>query len=396
MSDVALLQRIASFAIVAVLAASAAGCAKDETLAGRVVDDVVQVSVPSLFVPLPDSDAGFIPASGSAGSGPTRTPASGITAITGIGQYSRVTSVPVAQGDRVQAGGVLAAFDAAALDADVVASQAALAAARAQLPVLDDALDDIASGTSELSSARSEIFSAIAKLEKTRAQLSEKRAQLRGVLGSLPPSVPATLPPGVPRPPGPDQLRGAIVQLDAGIAKIDTGLVKARSGVRRLASARGRLGDAKTQLQNARDLARIAADASKVAVQLAQWRRTVAVVQAPAAGVVVSVARVGDVLAPGATVAVVRPDGAARITTWVTPEHASAVRLGQEATVSGDWSAGESFPARVSLVGTRALYPPTSFATREVHLTRAVPIEVTVDSPVAALPPGAPADVRLR
>ena len=45
-------------------------------------------------------------------------------------------------------------------------------------------------------------------------------------------------------------------------------------------------------------------------------------------------------------------------------------------------------PARVPL----ADYPPSYHTTDQVHLTRAVPVEVTVDSP---LPPGVPADLQL-
>jgi hypothetical protein len=59
----------------------------------------------------------------------------------------------------------------------------------------------------------------------------------------------------------------------------------------------------------------------------------------------------------------------------------------------------ELLDAEVTLVGDRADYPPTSFATDEVHLTRAVPVRLTltglVGQPRPSLPPGAPVDIEM-
>ena len=46
----------------------------------------------------------------------------------------------------------------------------------------------------------------------------------------------------------------------------------------------------------------------------------------------------------------------------------------------------------ISRILPEAQYPPTYHTTDEVHLTRAVPVEVTVS---AGLPPGVPVDVQL-
>jgi len=71
--------------------------------------------------------------------------------------------------------------------------------------------------------------------------------------------------------------------------------------------------------------------------------------------------------------------------------------VGTEAEVSADWFPTRTpIPGRVTTISTRAEYPPTSFATSEVHLTRAIRVELTL-SPTAeqpALPPGTPVDVR--
>jgi hypothetical protein len=52
----------------------------------------------------------------------------------------------------------------------------------------------------------------------------------------------------------------------------------------------------------------------------------------------------------------------------------------------------------ITLIGDRADYPPTAFATDEVHLTRAVPVRLTLTSSSGqgqSLPPGSPVDIEI-
>ena len=141
-------------------------------------------------------------------------------------------------------------------------------------------------------------------------------------------------------------------------------------------------------------------DGAKVGVQVAEYQRELAVLRSPVDGTVVSVASVGDVLAPGATVAEIRRDGPPRVTTWLAPEELRAIGVGTEAEVRADWfPAGlgrEPISGRVTNVSTQAEYPPTSFATSEIHLTRAIRVETTLSDTAEqpALPPGTPVDVR--
>jgi hypothetical protein len=54
--------------------------------------------------------------------------------------------------------------------------------------------------------------------------------------------------------------------------------------------------------------------------------------------------------------------------------------------------------AMVTLIGDQADYPPTAFATDEVHLTRAVPVRLTLTRSSGQphpLPPGAPVDLEI-
>ena len=65
--------------------------------------------------------------------------------------------------------------------------------------------------------------------------------------------------------------------------------------------------------------------------------------------------------------------------------------LNTSATVHLD-SLAAPVEGHVSRILPLAAYPPSYHTTDQVHLTRAVPVEVTVDSP---LPPGVPADLQL-
>ena len=194
-----------------------------------------------------------------------------------------------------------------------------------------------------------------------------------------------------------------IAQLEGAIAQIDAGLAKARQGQSQLDSAASKLADARTQLDDMRRLAVVAADASAIGVRASEYQRSLAVVRAPADGVLARVAHVGDVLAPGATVAEIREPVPERIRTWLAPADLRRIAQGDPARVSGDWLAsGRSLTGHVTDIGQRADYPPTSFATKDVHLTRAVPVEITVQRAGSARalsrnapPPGAPVDVTI-
>jgi hypothetical protein len=96
-------------------------------------------------------------------------------------------------------------------------------------------------------------------------------------------------------------------------------------------------------------------------------------------------------------VAAIRESGASSITTWLSPAQLSEVCVGSQAAVWGDWmSSAKWLDAEISLIGQHADYPPTSFATDEVHLTRAVPVRLTLtksSEQPQSMPPGAPVDI---
>lgn len=399
-----------------VVCLAASGCASDNAIraSGRVLDDRVVVQAPPLVSPLPNVDAGF-PLNAPAGpgaatnAGASRSTVPTVAAITGSGSASRVATISVALGDSVGEGDLVATFDEALLEAHVTAARADEVVLRRQVEVLADTLDRVESNRSDLATARRALKETVAQLTATRATLAAKLAELEALLARLQgmsrvgtATVPPQLPPGTP---GPDQLKTTIAQLKGALSQIDAGLAKARAGQSKLDAAGSKLADARTQLRDLHDLAVIAADASAIGVRAAEYQRSLASVRAPAAGEVVRIARVGDVLFSGATVAEIREATPPRVLTWLSAEDATRIAIGDRAHVGADWfKSGAALPTgRVTDIGRRADYPPTSFSTKDVHLTRAVPVEVTLDgvpelsarSSAGALPPGTPVDVTI-
>ncbi len=367
-----------------------AGCEPaDSGYTGTILADEITLSVPRLPTPavrLDDTTA----------ENPRQTVRSVVVATTSMGARSRIDSVTVRAGDEVEAGQVVAIVAPGLPDAEITAREADARAARARVDVIESRLDDVADNRGTVRESRAEVTAAIAELTRTRADLKAKLADAKAALAAIeamtPP--PGSLPPTMTPPPGmpdPAALKGAVAQLEAGIAKVDAGLAKARAGLRKLDSASATLSDAKSALENGRVLARAGVDALDAATEVARAQRELAVVRAPSAGTVVWAARPGAVLAPGAPLATIRTLGPRRVRTWLPVEAADSVQPGAAARVELD-SMAEPFSATVTLVGVSADFPPTTLATREIHMTRAVPVEVTLDTDVA-LPPGTPADL---
>ncbi|HEU4908431.1 MAG TPA: HlyD family efflux transporter periplasmic adaptor subunit, partial [Propionibacteriaceae bacterium] len=222
------------------------------------------------------------------------------------------------------------------------------------------------------------------------AQLKRAKIQLRGGLKQLA-RARAQLTTTISR------LRTGIPKLESAVGKIDDGLAKARSQRSKLRKAKSKIIDARGDLRRTRKLAVVAAQAATVGIDVAENQKLLATVIAPVSGVVVEAATVGEVVAAGATVAAIRGRGTNSITTWLSPAQLSEVCVGSRAAVRADWmSSAEWLDAEISLIGHRADYPPTSFATDEVHLTRAVPVRLTLTRSSAqpqSMPPGAPVDI---
>ena len=91
----------------------------------------------------------------------------------------------------------------------------------------------------------------------------------------------------------------------------------------------------------------------------------------------------------------IAPDTPALIDTYLTAEQLTFVRVGDPAEVSYDSAAGIVLTGSVTGIGEDSAFPPTTFPTEIVHMTRTTRVTVTLES--GARPPaGTPVDLTIR
>lgn len=298
----------------------------------------------------------------------------------------RIAEVLVAEGDTVVAGQTLARLDATLLDLGVKQAEAAAAKARADVAVLADALDTIGSGQADLAQAKRDLLGALAKAKAQRADLAAQLAQLESMPAPPPGSV---LPTGTPNP-------GVLIpQLKAGLAQIDAGIAKMESGLRTMASGSAKLADARTQAENGRELLGIVADTRDIATSLARARRDSAIITAPVDGLVTFARRAGGVAMVNAPLFRITPDTPALVDTYLTAEQLAHVHVGDPVEVTYDSGAGVVLAGSVTAIGEDSVFPPTTFPTDVVHMTRTTRVTITLEG--GARPPaGTPVDLIIR
>lgn len=337
----------------------------------------------------------------------------------------RLARVLVRAGDHVNAGQTVAQLDTWLLDLGVEQARVNAARAKASVRVLKESLkdiaeneDDVAEGRDQLASGRSQLARGKSQLLKARSQLlsakrqllelRSNRAKYRAALAALKKQA-AMFPPGHV----PAQITSQIAKLtkllatiDPGLAKVNAGLAKVEDGLVKLAEARSKLTtaadklntaedaleDAKKQVKKARDSLEIIADAQAIMIDLAEAKRAQATIVAPVAGTVSYAAAQGTVAMVGAPIARIVPDEPALVDTYLTGEQLGRLRAGAVADIAYDSAPDTSVQSTLTLVGDRAIFPPTSFPTEIVHMTRTVKVTFRLD-PGAYPPPGTPVDV---
>jgi X-X-X-Leu-X-X-Gly heptad repeat protein len=359
-------------------------------VAGDVQAPIVTIGGPVIASPALDYTVG-IPGAAGASARPvaaTSAPKAGATGSHQPTVSGFLVSLAVAEGDRVTTGQVVARLDTRFLELGVTAARAALAQARAQAGVLGDTLGTLDSSRAKLASARAKLDTALTQATAGRAALAAQLAQLEAM---IPPGSPAPTPTVPPAPPTPQQLiarlKAALAKLDAGIAQLHTGLAKLSSGAAKLSTAR-------TQVRNGRDLLTVLADGREAAVGVAEARRDAARVVSQVSGLVTYAHPAGTVVMVGAPIVRVVPDGPTRVDTYLTSEQLALVHLGGDAYVGYDSLSGMLLHGRITRIGEMAQYPPTTFPTNIVHMTRAVLVTITLDGSSTA-PAGTPVDITL-
>jgi HlyD family secretion protein len=364
----------------------------------RVVEQIV--SAPAIAQPSPDVAAG-ISATPTAGAA-SRSRAAGAQTMPAASRTPTVSGflseVLVRQGDRVKKGQVVARLDTTMLDLGVAQAAAAARKSRADVAVLDSNLDKLEDARATLISGRAKLLKARASLETTLSRLMKQRATLEASIAAIEKilAMPGPPPPSIPPLPvvlagmkaGLAGLNKGIAGIKAGLATMSQALAKMRKGLAQLDTARARLRDLRVVL-----VAQI--EAKDTALRSAKVRLGQAAIVAPADGLVLYSRSAGTVVMVGAPLIRVRPDGPTQVQTYLTAEQLASVKPGTPVSVTYDSASGAALTGVVSTIGDDSRFPPTSFPTTIVHMTRAVRVTITLDQGETA-PPGTPVDIVVR
>jgi len=182
--------------------------------------------------------------------------------------------------------------------------------------------------------------------------------------------------------------------IDTNLAKINKGLAQLPAAYAQLNTAAQKIADGKTALRDAKSAFTVVAKVSTVGVRAAEAQRALTDVRTPVAGVVTFARRSGTVAIVGAPLVRVRFDGPQLVDTYLDAAQVSVTPIGSDAYVTYDSAPGKVVHGTVTSFGASYLYPPTSFPTQVVHMTRTLKTTITLDSD-SSVPPGTPVDVSI-
>ena len=367
-----------------------------------------------------------------------------------------LTSVNVRVGDHVTTGTVLARLDDRMLDLGVRGAQLQALATKAAVKVLNNGIDTIldnidkvatgraalATGRAALATGKAQLAAGAVQLAKAKATLiaakagllaaqkkllaaKHNRPMLQAQLANLQaqlasPSTPPSEIPGIKAKIA--QLEGLLASIDPGLAKIAANLAQVKAGLVKIATGEAQLAvgqaalatgaaklvtaqaqlntaadalhTAKTQTIRARDYVRTIAGGANVGVVMAEAKRDQTTIVSPVSGVVTQAPMNGAAVVVGAPLVRIRPDADALVDAYVAGEQLGSVHLGSIADITYDSAPGKVLHGTVVASGASALYPPTSYPTDIVHMTKTVKVTFQLDSGDAP-PAGTPVDIAI-
>lgn len=273
----------------------------------------------------------------------------------------RVAEVLVEEGDRVEAGAVLARLDTTPLDNERAAAAAELAMRQADLHRLEAGMRP------------AEIRRAEARVVEARAsqRSAEETARRRETLLA----------------------QGAVSQQAA---------TESRA---RAEETRARLSASEAELRLARegfraedvDAGRAALAAAEARLRNAETRLADATLQAPSAGVVLArVREAGAIVQPGETAFTLALDRPLWVRAYVQGEDLARVAPGAEAEVWTDAAPDRRYRGQVGFVSPTAEFTPRTVQTENLRSGLVYQVRIIVAEPDALLRQGMPASVRIR
>ncbi len=269
-------------------------------------------------------------------------------------------SVHVDEGDRVDAGSVLAEIDTTDIRLQLEQQRQRVEMARAQLDLLTAGArrEDIMQAEEQLAQAR---------IALDLARKSYERVRRLYDAGSATESER-------------DRLETEFRQATSRVAAAEAQLAKVRSITRpeEIRSARARVAEA------------------EAGIQLLEERADDAVVRSPMDGVVTTRAReAGEYVAPGTPLFTIADLSSVYLTIYVPQPMLSRFSLGAEAVVSLDGMPNRSFAGRVSRIAEEAEFTPKNVQTRDARAQLVFAVEITLDNTEGIFKIGMPADARI-
>lgn len=299
----------------------------------------------------------------------------------------RVARVLVHEGDHVEPNQLLAVFDSAELEGQLLQAQGRVEAARANLAkmVRGSRPEEIAEANADSKGSEAELAQAQADLERARADETNASRELNRteVLTAA----------------------GAMSQqsLDNARDRDRASRAQVSAYTNAVAAAEGRLNAAKAVAQKmqrgfrSEDIAAARAELTLAEGQLketeAHWAERE--VRAPAAAVVETMdIRPGDLLAANAPIAQLLEADQLYLMVYVPETQISGVHIGKTAQITVDSFPNQTFQARVEQIRQQSEFLPRNVQTKEERVHQVIGVKLRVENPDNRLRAGVSADVQ--
>jgi HlyD family secretion protein len=284
----------------------------------------------------------------------------------------RVLDIPVAEGNRVKTGDVMARLDTRDVDLALQRAQAERAAAEAQLRLLQAGSrpEDIRQAEAQASAAASDVAAAQADLASAEKDLQRFEQLLQSNSGSQ------------------KQRDDAATRRD--VARDRVASARARADAAREAVARLRAGARREEI----DAARARVDAVDAQIAALQKNKADATVLAPIDGIVSErLLDPGEMAAPRGPIVVLTDLDHAWAEVFVDEPQVPRLKLGQPATVFTD--AGGSITGTISFISSKAEFTPRNVQTAEDRSKLVYRVKIAVDNREGVLKQGMPVEAEI-
>ena len=284
----------------------------------------------------------------------------------------RILELPVAEGDRVSAGTLIARLDTSDTELALRRAQAERDQAAAQLRLLQAGAraEDIRQARAQADSATAEVRAAQSELQAAAADLQRFEALLSANAGSR------------------KQRDDAALRREVAAARVAAAEERARAA--REGLARVSAGSRPEEIAAGR--ARVAAADANIATL--QKTLADAEVRAPVAGIITAkIARAGELVAPGTPMIVITDLDHAWANVYVDEPLVPTLKLGQGVAIVTD--AGQRLDGTITYISPKAEFTPRNVQTAEERSKLVYRIKVTADNRDGVLKVGMPVEAEI-